>query len=195
MKKQETTKLAMTAPATATQARIQQPTLPVAMQDHPTHPDPHVDSTLTLFQKILLATDGTVTELLSLFTGQSITARKIAATLDDDVPQMLHRTVILQGPDGTPYLHATSQFAFALFSADIQRDLIGTELPIGLLWRRERLEMYREIIGFTRAADASIANLLGVPGATLLLSRSYRIIHGGQELGTICETFSPTVLR
>ncbi|MBC7574418.1 MAG: DUF98 domain-containing protein, partial [Herminiimonas sp.] len=31
--------------------------------------------------------------------------------------------------------------------------------------------------------------------ATLLLSRSYRIIHGGQELGTICETFSPTVLR
>jgi chorismate-pyruvate lyase len=163
--------------------------------DRPTPPDPHADPTLTLFQKILLATDGTVTELLSLYTGAPITARKIAATLGDSSPRILHRTVILEGPDATPYLHATSRFAFALFSADIQRDLIETELPIGLLWRRERLEMYREITGFSRAADAAIADLLRVPKATLLLSRAYRIIYAGQELGTICETFSPTVLR
>ncbi len=169
------------------------------MPNHPRNAplrlDPQTDDTLTLFQKILLATDGTVTELLSLYTGQPIAARKIAAERDAGPSPVMQRTVLLEGPGGTPYLHAASRFAFALFSPAIQRDLVETDLPIGLLWRREKLEMHREIIGCTRVADAQIAALLQVAPATLLLSRSYRIIHGGQELGTICETFSPTVLR
>lgn len=161
------------------------------------------EPSLTLFQKLLLSTDGTVTELLALYSGKPIQAHKLAqcmragplaGLLCADGARILDRSVLLGSADGGIYLHARSYFVFDRFSAAIRRDLIDTEQPIGLMWRAERLEMYREIIDRRRQCSAPIAALLGVAPELPLLSRTYRIVHAGCDLGIITETFAGTVL-
>ncbi len=159
----------------------------------------------TLFQKVLLATDGTVTELLALHTGQPIRARKLAQTLGEvaapaalgctaDAP-VLHRTVILEPVHGGDRVFAESFFVFGRFSASMQRSLVETEEPIGLLWRLERLEMFREVIERGVLVAPDVAARLQVPADTELFTRTYSIAHGGRTLGLITETFASTAYR
>jgi chorismate-pyruvate lyase len=166
------------------------------------------DLGLTLFQKILLSTDGTVTELISLYCGAPIRARKVDQSLQKSINEtaasaseieslavatnlaILARTVLLENDTGTPYLHATSYFVYDRLSAAMQRDLLETNLPIGLLWRRERFETHREIIAYHRIVNSQLAMLLKTEASTPLLSRSYRIHHSGLPIGLITETFS-----
>lgn len=148
----------------------------------------------------MLTTDGTVTELLSLYCGEPIVARKLGESFDiathaSDAVRVLHRTVLLCTAAGEPCLYAHSHFMFDRFPAAIQRDLLETTMPIGLLWRRERLEMHREIIERKRETDPVVAVLLGVPQEAELLCRTYRIVHGGATLGTITEKFAASVVR
>ena len=160
---------------------------------------------LSLFQKVLLSTDGTVTDLLSLYCGRPIRARKLAQSLAAvDAPallaaapheRILHRTIVLGSGDGSELLFADSCFVFDRFSPAIQRDLLQTELPIGLLWRRERLEMHREIILRQSETCAAVARLLGVADDAALLSRTYVIFHQHCPLGVITEKICATTLR
>lgn len=166
------------------------------------------DAELTLFQKILLATDGTVTELLALHAGRPIHARKLlqeiapgaaapvleALAATPDTP-ILHRTILLCAEDEAACLHADSYFIIGGFSEAIQRDLNETDLPIGLLWRRERLEMHREIIDRRRERDPGTAALLQVAADAWLLSRTYLVFHGRRPLGMITEKFAAGALR
>ncbi len=148
----------------------------------------------------MLTTDGTVTELLSLYCGEPIVARKLGEAFDSAAHggqqvRVLHRTVLLCTAAGEPCLYAQSHFMFDRFPEAIQRDLLGTTMPIGLLWRRERLEMHREIIERKRETDPAVAALLGVAAQADLLCRTYRIVHHGETLGTITEKFAASVVR
>ena len=166
--------------------------------------DLFADSDLSLFQKVLLSTDGTVTELLSLYCGKPIRARKVAQSLaTGGAPawlaaapkeRILHRTILLgSGEAGDDeLLFADSWFVFDRFSAAIQHDLLHTELPIGLLWRRERLEMHREIVDRRSETCAAVALLLGAAENTALYSRTYLIVHRERPLGVIIEKFRTT---
>lgn len=159
----------------------------------------------SLFQKVLLSTDGTVTELLSLYCGRPIRARKIAQSLATGAApvalaaapheRVLHRTIVLGSGVGDELLFADSCFVFDRFSAAIQRDLMQSELPIGLLWRRERLEMHREIVDRRSETCAAVANLLGAANDAILYCRTYVIFHQHRPLGVITEKFCATALR
>lgn len=160
------------------------------------------EPTLGLFQKVLLTTDGTVTELLALHAQREIRAHKVAQTLTTgSAPsilaasadeRILHRTITLGAADGPVLLFADSWFVFDRFPATIQRDLLETDLPIGLLWRRDRLEMVREILSIRSEHCRGAAALLGIAPETLLYARTYCIIHQGRPLGVITEKFSAT---
>ena len=147
----------------------------------------------------MLTTDGTVTELLSLYSGEPIVACKLGDVFEEvshggKQVRVLHRTVLLCTAAGAPCLYAHSHFMFDRFPAAIQRDLLETTTPIGLLWRRERLEMHREIIERKRETDPAVAALLGVATGADLLGRTYRIVHQGETLGTITEKFAAAVV-
>lgn len=154
------------------------------------------DSDLTLLQKIFLCTDGTLTDLLMLYCGQPIHARKLGQHLTGEGAngRILHRQVVLEKAD-QPYVYARSEFMFDRFSNQLQHQLIETQTPIGLLWQSERLEMYREIIERKSGQDESIATILQVPIHTAILSRTYRIHHGGVQIGEITENFAATIIR
>jgi len=159
----------------------------------------------TLFQQVLLATDGTVTELLQLHQARPIKAHKVQQTLGQVAAPpalgcqaeepVLHRTVLLEPVGGGDRVFAESYFVFARFSASLQRQLVETESPIGLLWREERLEMFREVVRRGVEVSPAVAEHLGVPPDTPLFTRTYAIHHAGRLLGLITETFASTAYR
>jgi chorismate-pyruvate lyase len=162
------------------------------------------DIPLTLFQKVLLITDGSVTELLAMYTGEPIRAEKIEQSVKYALPpgvlecpaetRILHRKIILKGC-AQGYVFAESHFIFERFSTSIQNQLLETDAPIGLLWRQEKVEMYREIIEAKVETCERTAAYFDLPGDTRILSRTYVIFQGGQRLGVITEKFPMTYFQ
>jgi len=151
---------------------------------------------LGLLQKILLCTDGTVTDLIALYAGEAIHVHKVRQRVAVHQPpallgcagpvQVLERQILLRGRQRT-FLYADSQFVFERFSADMQQQLLHTEQPIGLLWKQERLETFREIIDKAVVRCPHLAAHFELPEDAWYVSRTYLIHHGGQPLGVITE--------
>lgn len=157
------------------------------------------NKSLNLFQKILLTTDGTVTNLVSLYTGESIKVRKVA---QDFV--LSGQEEILLCPPGTPvlkrnillcgetknYIYAESIFVFERLSRSTQYKLLETDQPIGLLWKEEKLDSYRQIMEYKFETCGSLAEYFdGTVPETPLLSRTYLVYHRNEILGIISEKF------
>jgi chorismate-pyruvate lyase len=157
------------------------------------------DASLSRLQKILLTTDGTVTQLLELFTGERIRVEKLEHAMVNGAPSplavqptepVLSRQVLLRGAV-RPYLYAHSWLVPARMPPQMQQEMRETDTPIGQLWKAARLETFREIVDFRRERDDNIATLFGID--TLLLSRTYLIHAGGSPMGLIVEKFPETL--
>jgi chorismate-pyruvate lyase len=173
----------------------------------------HREPELSLFQKVLLMTDGSVTELLSLYVGGPIRACKLLQTVGTgplpeaadpfgllaamDAPvgaSLLQREIMLM--DGaTPLVFAASTFMLTRLSPATRAGLVDTEVPIGLLWRQEQAEMYRDIIDMRLERHPEVAAHFGLPPESPLLSRTYTLRQGGQVMGMITEKFPTTSFK
>jgi chorismate-pyruvate lyase len=159
---------------------------------------------LGLFQKILLATDGTVTDLIALYTGESIRVKKLSQDIERRIApaelrcaepsELLHRRILLSGATEN-FLYADSLFVFDRFSTSIRHQLLNTDCPIGLLWKEEKLETYREVIDQRMEPCAEIAEHFSLESDALFVSRTYLIHHRGQPLGSITEKWPATAFR
>jgi chorismate-pyruvate lyase len=153
------------------------------------------DASLSLLQKALLVTDGTLTQLLEVFTGETIRVRKLGQAMvkggpaslavSDDEP-VISRRILLCG-NRRAYLHAESWLVPGRMPPDLQAAMQDTDTPIGQLWKAARLETFREIVDFRRETSAEISGLLG--GGTGILARSYLVNTGGQPMSLIIERF------
>ena len=161
------------------------------------------DAELSLFQKILLATDGTVTDLIALYTGESIRVTKLEQSIrKEEAPaflqcveptRLLHRTILLTGATQN-FLFADSVFVFDRFAPNIQDQLLNSDRPIGLLWKEARLETYREIIDRRIESDPTVTQYFA-GSAPQLISRTYLIRHHGLPLGAITEKWPISFFR
>jgi chorismate-pyruvate lyase len=159
---------------------------------------------LSLFQKIMLSTDGTVTDLIALYTGEPIRVKKLEQSIRLEVPpdvlrcegptKLLSRKILLSGASSN-YLYADSLFAFERFSRSIQDQLLNTDRPIGLMWKEERLETFREIVEQKVAPCAEIANHFDLPAAAPFVSRTYHVHQAGRPLGAITEKWPLSFFR
>lgn len=161
------------------------------------------DPSLSLFQKVLLVTDGTVTQLVELYTGETIRVQKIENQIvaSDSAPEsvqsilqtskddsLLKRIILLCGAQKS-YLYAESWFVMQRLPADMRMKLETTNIPIGLLWREAKLETHREIIEYRRERNAVVSDHLGVDKQSELLSRTYLLYTSRQPMGVITEKF------
>jgi chorismate-pyruvate lyase len=159
---------------------------------------------LSMQQQVLLTTDGTVTDLVALFSGEDIHITKLSQEnitavgpkeLGLSVAQpILERSILLSGAD-KHYLYAQSYFVIPRLAPDMQKALLETQTPIGLLWKRARLEMYREVVD--RHLERSPELLEFFPDAqdARFISRTYVVYHQGEVLGVITEKFPLTYFR
>ena len=153
------------------------------------------DESLSIPQKVLLTTDGTVTQLLEIYTGEKIRVQKLEHTLVKGAPPslgvstaepVLSRRILLAGAT-RPYMYARSWLVPSRMPKGMQETILQTDTPIGQLWKAARLETFREIIDFRREQDSEVAALFGIDGS--LLSRTYLISAGGAPMGLIVEKF------
>ena len=158
---------------------------------------------LSPVQKILLGTDGSVTQLLEAITGHPVTIRTLvqeivpadaAAAKNLDIPvgeRVNHRIVELRDAgSGDVLIYAVSETPLSRLPPEFRDDLMRADIPIGKIISRHNIEARREILSTAVApADSTTGRIFPVLRGEPLLSREYRIIHGGEPLIFITEQF------
>jgi chorismate-pyruvate lyase len=158
---------------------------------------------LSLFQKVLLATDGTVTDLVALYAGEPMRVRKLAQWIGAETSEalccsaptaLLHRSILLCGAART-FLHAESVFVLDRLSSSMRQQMLETDRPLGLLWKEERLETFREMLEQSIVPFASIAHHFDVTETMPFVSRTYVVHHARRPLGVITERWPNSHFR
>jgi beta-ribofuranosylaminobenzene 5'-phosphate synthase len=158
---------------------------------------------LSPVQKILLGTDGSVTQLLESVTGHPVSVRtreqavikadphaaeRLNITPDDAVN---HRIVeLLDAATGEVLIYAKSLTPVARLAPEFRDDLMKADIPIGRIIERHHIEARREILTarVTPAKD-DVSGIFSLCKNEPLLMRQYQIIHGGKPLIFIEEQF------
>jgi chorismate-pyruvate lyase len=164
-------------------------------------------SNLNLVQRILMLTDGTVTELLEFLVQESIAVTKLTHQVSrypddlcsehvrhihpDDLPA-LNRRILLTGQSSRRhFLYAESTILPQHLPAEFRDDLLHTNAPIGKLWAKHRLETFKADYLIARSpASEELAAHLKVPVNSDVLSRTYQVWCNGHVSMVITEKFS-----
>jgi len=156
---------------------------------------------LTKLQRLLLTTDGTVTDIVETHAGERVRVVRLFQGLieaGEAIPDMdleaddpiLFRKILLQGRiTGRNLLYAESVIVPDRLDAPIRDQLLRCELPIGHLIIQNRLETFREILLWGKESADDIAGYFEVPKAEDVIFRSYRIFAGWQPIMMITEKF------
>jgi chorismate-pyruvate lyase len=156
---------------------------------------------LSPLQRVLLVTDGTVTDILGAFLGEEIRIIKLAQeattatqSIDDlALPlgdPVLYRRVLLVGAHShDPLIAAESQLALARLPLALRTALLETSRPIGQLLLEFRVETFREILQRGRTENAEVARIFGLPADTVFIERTYVVYAHGMATMRITERF------
>ncbi len=159
--------------------------------------------TIPPIQKILLLTDGSVTNLLEVITGERVgvqtlvqavmpagkeQATRLGITEGDPVN---HRVVNLSGSrTGAVFMRAISDTPLSRLMPAFRQDLMAADIPIGRILMRYRMETRREILDIRASpAGPELSAVFGISPGDLLLSRHYHIVHDSHPLISIEEIF------
>lgn len=163
--------------------------------------------TLSSFQRILLTTDGTVTDILEAQYWESIQIIKVFQGLIDaerDVPYLemsagapvLLRKVLLRGKTTHKnYIYAESVTVIDRLNPSVKDGLLKTRKPIGQLMLEARLETYREILGVRLIEAGEIGQYFDLPVHGRLISRTYRVFSDHRAIMLITESFPESSFR
>ncbi|MFA5614274.1 MAG: chorismate pyruvate-lyase family protein, partial [Methanoculleus sp.] len=161
---------------------------------------------LSPMQKILIGTDGSVTNLLEMASGHPITITtrvqeivaadgEAAVALDiDPGEEVNYRIVELKDSvTGEVLIYAVSRTPLRRLAPEFRQDLMRADIPIGRILRNHRIESRREITDARIIpAGTDLARTFNVHRCESMLSRKYRIIHREEPLIAIEEVFPCT---
>lgn len=142
-------------------------------------------------EKMLLGTDGSVTNLLEILFNREVTVETITQRIVDCVN---YRRVILKIED-TPLIYATSKIPLRniedkTLRDSIKRDLLSADIPIGKILKMHNLETRREIVDIScREVGEPVRRYLNTE-RRVLPQRTYNIIYRGKVLMEITEIFN-----
>lgn len=152
---------------------------------------------LSSAQKILLATDGSVTTILDVLKGhvnirtlvqEFKEADKEAASLLDinEGDTINYRVVVIEGKE--PLIYAISMIPVDRLNNEFKEDIIRADIPIGRILRKHNIESRREIKSVS-VEDSTPEMAEIFKSNTSMLTRTYNIIHKDQILIWLMETF------
>ncbi|EIJ41670.1 4-hydroxybenzoate synthetase (chorismate lyase) [Beggiatoa alba B18LD] len=162
---------------------------------------------LSAFQRILLITDGTLTELLEAYLQEPIHVVKLAETLQASpqaIPALeiqqgqgiIQRDILLQGKhSGKNWLYAESIIVPDRLSPEFREQLLTSQVPIGKLWLAHRLETFKEKLSFCTEPAQQRAHHFALENDDILFSRTYRVFSQGKAIMLITEKFPQAFYR
>ncbi len=161
---------------------------------------------LPALQRVLLTSDGTLTDALEAAFLEPMTLLKIGTEtsaaasgvpeldLAAGAPVMLRKILLRGGRTGATYLYAESRIVLDRLPPEFRERLTGSDVPLGRLWAEHRLETRKEILRVWRRPAAELSVHFGGAEQASLLVRSYRVFSGGRPIMLITEYF-PEELR
>lgn len=162
----------------------------------------NIDPTrLSAFQRIILTTDGTLTDILEAYLSEKIHLIKLSegmiTLLEDHKPlalemgqETIERKVLLQGRISRKnWIYAESLLVPERLDARLRERLIVSQEPMGRLWLEHRLETFKEIIHMARESVGDLADHFQLSREDILLSRTYRVFSNRQPIIVITEKF------
>ncbi len=160
---------------------------------------------LSSAQKILLATDGSVTTILDVLKGHinvntliqeyrkadERSAQELGISMGDTIN---YRTVIMSHDPENPLIHAISLTPIKRLDRAIKEDLLKADIPIGRILKKYNIESRREVthIGAEKP-DEKLKMLFKTD--SIMLSRTYNIIYQDKVLIWIKETFPYSLFK
>ncbi|HLY05955.1 MAG TPA: chorismate pyruvate-lyase family protein [Rhizomicrobium sp.] len=157
---------------------------------------------LSPLQRILLITDGTLTEILEAHFLEPIELVKLSQRIFVCVPGMcgtgfaepgesvLERRINLRGARSRRlYVYAESLLLVDRLDRQFRTELMDSEIPLGRLWHKFRLETYKHLVGVECRRGGDLAFQLACPGESRVLARTYEVISSGKRLMRISEYF------
>jgi len=161
---------------------------------------------LSLLQRVLLASDGTVTDIVETaflepirlvnLSQEPSLAKAPDLEIDGD-ESVMRREVLLQGAEsGRNYVYAESFIAMERLPAALREGLLRADTPIGRLWAAQKMETRKELIRiWQEPADSGPAHHFGDAALQGLLARAYRVFSGGRPIMVISEYFPVATTR
>ncbi len=142
-------------------------------------------------EKMLLGTDGSITNLLEILFNSEVIVETISQKIIDDIN---YRTVVLKIRN-MPMVYATSKIPLKNIADEgiresIKKDLLSADIPIGKILKMHNLETRREIKNITYDTINSKIKLFLKTNKELLPQRTYNIIHKNNILMEITEVFN-----
>jgi len=156
---------------------------------------------LGLLQRVLLISDGTLTDIVEAAFQEPI--RLVKLTLDTSPSRaaideldlkpgalVMRREVLLQGhTTRTNYVYAVSIIALHALPERLREELVSTDRPLGRLWVEHKLETRKEILKVWRVYSGEILTHFPESGRGGLLARSYRVFCQSRPIMVITEYF------
>tara|TARA_E500000331_G_scaffold39180_1_gene32562 strand:- start:12633 stop:13190 length:558 start_codon:yes stop_codon:yes gene_type:complete len=161
-------------------------------------------SALEPFQRVLLTTDGTVTDILSAYLGEAIKVRKLGQSTEVSErgvtllnllagSGLMRRQIVLCGEtSGQAYLFAESLIVPERLPSEICEGLTFSQRPVGMLMIDSRLETFREIVRTEKIIAGKRSNYLDCSTDNWLISRTYLVFASGEPVMQITEQFPET---
>ena len=156
---------------------------------------------LSTLQRIILTTDGTLTEILEAYLYEKIRVIKLSegvVSITKDIPalnakigsEVIERKVVLQGKiSRSNWIYAESVIVPERLEERHRDRLLHSQESIGRLWLQHRVETFKEIIYSARETAGDLAQYFNIAPEDKLLSRTYRVFSKGQPVMTITEKF------
>lgn len=159
---------------------------------------------LAPLQRILLITDGTLTEILEAHFLERIELVKLserlltAEELDTPLPleageRVMERRINLRGArSGTLYVYAESFIFVERLDPSFQAELLETRIPLGRLWRSHRLETFKELVSIDCRPARDLRIHLSCAEDAPVLGRVYDVYSSRRLVMRIAEYFCAT---
>ena len=160
---------------------------------------------LSSAQKILLATDGSVTTILDVLKGHINVKTLIQEFRDADKESadelgiskgdtINYRTVIMSHDPGKPLIHAISLTPINRLDRAFKEDLLKADIPIGRILKKYNIESRREVTHISaEKPDEELKMLFKTD--SMMLSRTYNIIYQDKVLIWIKEIFPYSLFK
>jgi chorismate-pyruvate lyase len=168
----------------------------------------HIDpAKLSVFQRIILTTDGTLTEILGAYLSEKITLVKLSETIEpitQDISlldisggqEVIERKILLQGKiSRNNWVYAESILIPDRLDENLKNELLVSQETMGRLWLEHRLETFKEIVDSAREPAEDLADYFKIERSDKLLSRTYRVFSGRRPIILITEKFPETFFR
>lgn len=156
---------------------------------------------LSTMQRILLGSDGTMTNMLEELLREELRANKLfeeIAKSPSDIPQLAltegehlwQRFITLQGKSsGIHFLYAESMIAPNNLDYEFAEKLISSDTPIGKIWELFKVETYKSLVSWGVEAAGDVASYFDISPEQLLLYRTYRVFSQRRPVMRVTEKF------